>query len=989
MRRLWAVLFLVVCVIGVSPTPSAAAATPTLEAAITAAAFAPYRDSLARRVAALPGLTSTISATGFDALRAKPANALMLSQLAVIDAYGVSTLNTLVRTSANRPFVRWLLGSTDAMQQLLSGGEPRDGQTLAALSILQRITTGDSAARSGVLRKLAIAVALDHATPVDTGWYRIHADGTPDTIDPLSRYRNFKAARAAGKLDAGFDRLSVWHLRFVVDAWVRDVDLDWLRTTYAGPHSVVSERGETRTFTTEYTRSVIGNAGYELEYIDTNVHGTSVQSGALAFYGADADIERVLVVGGVCGAIAKYGVAVAQAYGIPAFAVGQPGHAAAVINTAVGSWDMHNDIYGIGASFLHGGTTIPLMSDTEGLYNDPDYGMGTRNFAPAYVLLYEQLSGPRRSTYDRSEWLRRLASGLSDRAVKTRLLTLAVTVEPRNVLAWRDRIAMAQSVKTSQSQWRALQAEIEAAFAQHPRILAELSARIVSMVVPAGATDAQKAAYVNQLYRRYDAIDATTAPQQAAIRDVILSALPSWMRQYIGAPTVSVTFSGASAGRISGYKPGMAFSLDNGTTWQSPSSAGFTFTPAQIATLTSNPVLYVRNRYSTSTDVRYAARLAVTAHPLPAPALSADDSADTLTGLTTQMEYSTNNGKTWTAVTAATALDLTGDVTIVVRYRGDGTKLPSLASRLHYTQPIDTALGAAAQATTAYAGFPASHVTDGNSGSYWLSSASVTPLGTPIRLVIDRGGATALAGVRLHWADTGHDWEGYAKRYTIDIADTATEPTADAADWQTVATVTDGNGGSDVLAFAATTARYVRLTVTESAGRGSTTWRWLSLDTFTIPGTTVAPFVAADPTLRYLSDTQWSGESAYAVENGSDTTCDKYHDGRRLRLAGTRYEKGIGLCYNMTLQYTLTGSETAFHAVIGVDDSVADSDTCTVQFEVIADSTTIYKSPVMTAASAPETIDLPLTNVRTLTIKYYSLDGSYPPSANWADAYVQ
>lgn len=970
-----------------APTPAYAAVS--VDTAIRTASFDRFRSDLATQLATQPGLNSRVSLATVEALRTRPANRLAIVQLQFLDRFGVATVNTFAARAENKPFLRRLLLSADTLQLLLSGGDPREGQTAAALQILQRIDAADSASRSGVLQKLAIAIALDHAVPVDTGWYRIHADGTPDTIDPLSRYRNYKAARAAGKLDAGFDVLSVWHLRLVVDAWVRDVDLDWLRTTYAGPHSVVSERGETRTFTTTYTRSVIGNAGYELEYIDTNVHGTSVQSGALAFYGADADIERVLVVGGVCGAIAKYGVAVAQAYGIPAFAVGQPGHAAAVINTAVGSWDMHNDIYGIGASFLHGGTTIPLMSDTEGPYNDPDYGLGTRNFAPAYVLLYEQLSGTRRSTYDRSEWLRWLARGLSDRAVKARLLTLAVTVEPRNVLAWRDRIATAQSAKTSQTQWSALQAEIEAAFAQHPRVLTELSARIVSAVVPAGASDTQKAAYVDRLYRRYDAIDATTAPQQAAIRDVILTALPSWMRQYIGAPTVSVAFSGASAGRITGYKPGMAFSLDNGTTWQSPSTAAFTFTPAQIATLTSNPVLYVRNRYSTSTDVRYAARLPLTAHPLPAPTLSADDSADTLTGLTTQMEYSTNNGKTWTTVTAATALDLTGDVTILVRYRGDGTMLPSLASRVHYTQPIDTALGAAAQATTAYAGFPASNATDGNSGSYWLSSASVTPLGTPIRLVIDRGSATALAGVRLHWADNGHDWEGYAKRYTIDVANTATEPAVNAADWQTVATVTDGNGGSDVLTFAATTARYVRLTVTESAGRGSSTWRWLSLDTFAIPGTTVEPWVAADASRRYLSDTQWSGESAYAVENGSDTTCDKYHDGGRLRLAGVRYEKGIGLCYNMTLQYTLTGSETAFQAVIGIDDSVADSDTRTVQFEVIADSTTLYKSAVMTAASAPETIDVPLTHASTLTIKYYSLDGSYPPSADWADASVQ
>ena len=982
--QMFLVIVLTGAVFGIH-TPRISAAAPTALTAIETANFSAYRSDISTKLTTLRGMSDTMTAATFDVLRANPTNAAYMAHLAFIDAYGLSTLNTYAKPAANKPFLRWLFTTADVIPALLAGGTPVNGRGSAALAILQRIWSADTAARSGVLRKLAIAVALSHANPVTTGWYRVNASGVADTIDPLGRYTNYKTARAAKQLDAGFDGLSIWHMRMVVDAWARDVDLNWLRTTYKGPHRITSETGVARVFTTTYTRTNIGDSGYELEYRDTNAAGRSVQSGTLAFYGPNADIARVLQVGGVCGAIAKYGSTVAQAYGIPAFPVGQPGHAAAFISNAPSTWVMHNDIYGMGGSFRHDGTTIPLMSDTYGSYNDAEAGIGDRDFAPAYVLLYEVLSGPRAATFARSEWLRWAARGVTSAPIRQRMLDLAVIVEPMNVLAWRDRISAANAnVRTTTAQWQSMFTSITAAFASQPRVLTELSNRIERRLVPSASSASTKAAYVQALFSRYDAIPATSP--HAAIRDVILAALPVWIRTYIPAPNVSVSFSGSTAGQVTGFKSGMALSVDAGTTWITPATTDFSLKIAHIAALQSSRVLYVRNRYSTSTDITRAQAIPLTVHAQSAPALVANDVTDTLTGLTPEMEYSTNNGKTWTTVGSDHTLDLSRHTTIITRYRGNGTMLPSAPSTHVFSVPLNWAQNVLATDTRSYAGHGGSRAVDGNDETNWLVDTSISTSDVPVRLVIDLGASRTIDALNLLWTQNTNAWEGYASGYTIATADTSSEPTVGSIDWQTVATVSDGNGGRDIVSFGAVRARFVRLSITQSAGRDASNWKWPSLYSVAVTGADTIPSVGLTSGAAYLSDRLWNSESAYAVENGSDTTCDKYHTGGRIILDGTAYLKGIGLCFSMTLQYVLDGTHTTFVADVGVDDQEPESDTRQVMFEVIADANTVYKSPTMTAASSKQAINVDITGTKLLTIKYYSVDGSHPPYAIWADA---
>lgn len=120
----------------------------------------------------------------------------------------------------------------------------------------------------------------------------------------------------------------------------------------------------------------------------------------------------------------------------------------------------------------------------------------------------------------------------------------------------------------------------------------------------------------------------------------------------------------------------------------------------------------------------------------------------------------------------------------------------------------NAALGAAATAssTQSAAAYPASAAVDGDSNTRWASSATDNEW-----LQVDLGQTATVCGVDL-------DWEAaYGKSFTIQVSD-------DAQNWATIATVTDGDGGSQHV-DAAGEGRYLRLAGTErGTGYGYSLW---------------------------------------------------------------------------------------------------------------------------------------------------------------------
>ncbi|WP_379131860.1 discoidin domain-containing protein [Paenibacillus sp. sgz500958] len=92
---------------------------------------------------------------------------------------------------------------------------------------------------------------------------------------------------------------------------------------------------------------------------------------------------------------------------------------------------------------------------------------------------------------------------------------------------------------------------------------------------------------------------------------------------------------------------------------------------------------------------------------------------------------------------------------------------------------------------------PAALAVDGDPGTRWETVHAVDPQW----IQVDLGSAQTISRVVLNWEGA------YAKSYTVEIS-------ANGTNWQSVYSTTTGDGGNDEVTFAATSARYVKVTGT-------------------------------------------------------------------------------------------------------------------------------------------------------------------------------
>jgi hypothetical protein len=108
-------------------------------------------------------------------------------------------------------------------------------------------------------------------------------------------------------------------------------------------------------------------------------------------------------------------------------------------------------------------------------------------------------------------------------------------------------------------------------------------------------------------------------------------------------------------------------------------------------------------------------------------------------------------------------------------------------------------------------------------------------------------------------------------------------------------------------------------------------------------------------------------------------------DGRTLTLAGRTYASGLGVHAGSTIRYALDGTCTTFAADIGVDDEIPLQGS--VVFQVWANGTRLYQSPILGATSATVPISVNLTGRTELILTVTDAgDGPGSDHADWADA---
>ncbi|MDP7287412.1 MAG: SUMF1/EgtB/PvdO family nonheme iron enzyme [Phycisphaerae bacterium] len=213
-----------------------------------------------------------------------------------------------------------LLANADLMKQILvadgakskregrSYGPAQYGPTMKIYTVIRKVS---DKASEGVLQRLALAIALEHAIPVSQQNSKALTDG-PEIIDPARRYLHYEKAYLAGELDPAFKGLSTWDLRMVVNGHEPDETLAWGRQTLRNfrPDHV---------YQPSHAWRYVGIVSSDVKYGSGD---NKYDRPELQFF------QNILMNGGVCGRRAFFGRFMLRAWGIPTIARPSRGHAA-------------------------------------------------------------------------------------------------------------------------------------------------------------------------------------------------------------------------------------------------------------------------------------------------------------------------------------------------------------------------------------------------------------------------------------------------------------------------------------------------------------------------------------------------------------------------------------------------------------------------------------------------------------------------------------
>jgi formylglycine-generating enzyme required for sulfatase activity len=206
-----------------------------------------------------------------------------------------------------------LLADPELMKQMLVADGTKENKYGRATEIYTAIQKTSAKAKDGVLQRLALAVALEHAAPVKQDNPAGKSDA-PATVDPVKRYLHYEKAYLAGELDPAFKDLTAWDLRFVVNGDEPDDTLAWGREMLKN-----------------YRPDLVANPDYNWRYVQAVATDVKYGSGDVKFDRPELQsYQNILMNGGVCGRRAFFGRFILRAFGIPTTARPQSGHGALV-----------------------------------------------------------------------------------------------------------------------------------------------------------------------------------------------------------------------------------------------------------------------------------------------------------------------------------------------------------------------------------------------------------------------------------------------------------------------------------------------------------------------------------------------------------------------------------------------------------------------------------------------------------------------------------
>ena len=401
-------------------------ATAVLAALPLSVAAARVDDPAAARTALAATLRAKTEAGA--ALPADDAYRTALAAYEVLRVTGDASLKSLAEKYPDfGDFLNRFLADRAWTEAYLSAGNVPAGNP-HGLETLYRLWQAEGTSKDFAgYRQLSAAIASAFGAGNNAAQLRDGAKSRPFGIDPVWRFRFFRDAWKAGRLDAGFGALKSWELIFVVGKEWDDASYAWLNENINIPRE-------------SYT-----DACWSVRYRGRSDFGDTIQ-GPL-FYAPWRDsmcmAENVKIHGGVCGNLSIFGATAAAAHGIPSYTCGQPGHCAYAVRLARGKW-----IGGFGGpdggfhTYVWAGN-IHYMETMETVFGD-DTGLAT--------------------ALARS-WRAHLLADAGDDAGAARELDEALRVSPFHLDLRRERTALLKkSGELTPEKWRAYATSILSAF---------------------------------------------------------------------------------------------------------------------------------------------------------------------------------------------------------------------------------------------------------------------------------------------------------------------------------------------------------------------------------------------------------------------------------------------------------------------------------------------------------------------------------------------
>ena len=238
------------------------------------------------------------------------------------------------KDAAHQKLVADLLANGELIQQMVYAGGAKNGEYGQAMKIYTDILKANPKARAkqGVYHELALALAVEHATPIKQRNAEAVKDTAPAYVDPVARYKHYEQAYLAEELDPYFDRHEAWELRYVVNGEEPDHILSWGREMLRN-----------------YRPDLITTSNDSWRYVE--LVRTCVRYGSQENKNDKPELQffqNILMNGGICGRRAFFGRFILRSFGVPTVAKPQKGHA------ALGRWTPKGWVACLGAGWNTG-----------------------------------------------------------------------------------------------------------------------------------------------------------------------------------------------------------------------------------------------------------------------------------------------------------------------------------------------------------------------------------------------------------------------------------------------------------------------------------------------------------------------------------------------------------------------------------------------------------------------------------------------------------